>query len=122
MNFYPKTITRNLLSPVNLVGSALLVVLSYLILLPLVQLIIRTFVWGPGDQRISREAVEGNFTLFHWNEALTGGLSAEMLYEPLLNTMVTGYQVLFWRLYSAHCLRGPLSEPTFLERASFARF
>ena len=90
MNFYPKTISRNLLSPVNLVGSALLVVLSYLILLPLVQLIIRTFVWGPGDQRISREAVEGNFTLFHWNEALTGGLSAEMLYEPLLNTMVTG--------------------------------
>ncbi len=90
MNFYPKTITRNLLSPVNLVGSALLVVLSYLILLPLVQLIIRTFVWGPGDQRISREAVEGNFTLFHWNEALSGGLSAEMLYEPLLNTMVTG--------------------------------
>ena len=90
LNFYPKTFSRNLLTPVNLVGAALLVILGYLIVLPLVQLIIRTFVWGPGDHRISRQAVEGEFTLFHWNEALSGGLSVEMLYEPLLNTMVTG--------------------------------
>jgi iron(III) transport system permease protein len=90
IKFFPKTIARNLLSPVNLVGTGLLVVLSYLILLPLGQLAFRTFVWGPGDRRISKEAVEGEFTLFHWNEALTGGLSTEMLWEPLFNTMVTG--------------------------------
>lgn len=90
IKFIPRNITKNILSPVNLIGGALLVVLGYLILLPLIQLAIRTFVWGPGDHRISRQAVEGDFTLFHWNEALNGGLSAEMLYEPLLNTMVTG--------------------------------
>ena len=83
-------ISRKLLSPVNLIGGILLVVLSYLIVVPLIQLVWRTLVWGTGDRRFSRDAVEGEFTLFHWNETLTGNLSVNMLYEPLVNTMVTG--------------------------------
>jgi iron(III) transport system permease protein len=90
LTLYPNSIVRGLLKPVNLIGGAILVVLAYLIVLPLVQLIIRTVIWGEGDRRFSRDAVEGEFTWFHWNEALAGGLSKEMLYEPLLNTMVTG--------------------------------
>jgi iron(III) transport system permease protein len=90
LNLYPRTMIRNMLKPVNLVGAGLLIVLSYLILLPLFQLILRTVIWGPGDQRISKAAVEGEFTLFHWNEAVAGGLSLDMLYIPLMNTMVTG--------------------------------
>lgn len=83
-------LSRRLLTPVNVIGAVLLVVLGYLIVVPLIQLVMRTLMWGTGDRRFSRDAVEGEFTLFHWGETLNGNFSASMLYEPLANTMVTG--------------------------------
>ncbi len=81
---------RLLADPVNLLMLLLLVVLAYLVLWPFLQLAYETLTWGPSDRRLSRDAVPGEYTWFHWLQATTGPLSGKMLYGPLINTMVTG--------------------------------
>ena len=76
--------------PVNFLLLILLFVLAYLILWPFLQLIIESLTWGEGDRRISREAIPGEFTWFHWLQATTGPISGKMLYGPLANTLKTG--------------------------------
>lgn len=76
--------------PVSLLMLILLTVLTYLVLWPFLQLIIETLTWGEGDRRISRDAVPGEFTWFHWLQVTTGPISGKMLYGPLVNTMKTG--------------------------------
>lgn len=81
---------RVITDPVNIAMLMLLAILSYLVIWPFVQLLIETLTWGQGDRRISREAVPGEFTWFHWLQATTGPLSGKMLYGPLVNTLKTG--------------------------------
>ena len=81
---------RAITDPVNITMLLLLAVLAYLVVWPFVQLVIETLTWGQGDRRISRQAVPGEFTWFHWLQATTGPLSSKMLYGPLLNTLKTG--------------------------------
>ena len=76
--------------PVSLLMLILLTVLTYLVLWPFLQLIIETLTWGEGDRRISRDAIPGEFTWFHWLQVTTGPISGKMLYGPLVNTMKTG--------------------------------
>ena len=76
--------------PVSILMLILLIVLTYLVLWPFLQLIIETLTWGEGDRRISRDAVPGEFTWFHWLQVTTGPISGKMLYGPLVNTMKTG--------------------------------
>ena len=78
------------MTPVNILMLVLLIILAYLVLWPFFQLLIETLTWGPGDRRISRDAVPGEFTWFFWLQAMTGPLSGKMLYSPLINTLVTG--------------------------------
>ena len=51
---------RVITDPVNIAMLMLLAILSYLVILPFVQLLIETLTWGQGDRRISREAVPVN--------------------------------------------------------------
>ena len=81
---------RAIIDPVNITMLLLLAVLAYLVVWPFVQLLIETLTWGQGDRRISRQAVPGEFTWFHWLQATTGPLSSKMLYGPLVNTLKTG--------------------------------
>jgi len=81
---------RQFRSPEFIISIILIIVLSYLVLVPLFNLVSRTFTWGPGDQRISRDAVPGKFTIAHWDRVLFGRVSNKMVWEPLTNTMVTG--------------------------------
>ena len=81
---------RKLRSPEFVIAVVLIAVLSYLVLVPLFNLTWRTLSWGPGDTRISRDAVEGHFTLAHWERLLTGRAANKMVWTPLGNTMVTG--------------------------------
>jgi ABC-type spermidine/putrescine transport system permease subunit II len=73
-----------------LIAVGLLIVLAYLVIYPLFELIWRTLVWGAGDRRFNRSAVEGEFTSHHWYEIFFGESSSSMLFDPLWNTMVTG--------------------------------
>ena len=81
---------RQLRSPEFIISIILIIVLSYLVLVPLFNLAWRTFSWGPGDQRISSAAVPGQFTIAHWDRVLFGRVSNKMVWQPLANTMVTG--------------------------------
>jgi iron(III) transport system permease protein len=77
-------------SPQFLISIALLAALVYLVLVPLVGLIWRTFTWGEGDHRFSPAAVPGDVTGFHWMEAFSGPSSNALLFEPLSNSLITG--------------------------------
>lgn len=68
----------------------LLVVLTYLIVVPVFGLVSRTLTWETQDMRISREAVPGEFTSFHWKTVLTGRTAQRFFYRPLLNTLFSG--------------------------------
>jgi len=81
---------RQLRSPEFIISVVLIIVLSYLVLVPLFNLAWRTFSWGPGDQRISRQAVPGQFTIAHWDRVLFGRVSNKMVWQPLGHTMLTG--------------------------------
>ena len=83
-------IRRLLLNPVNIALAVLLMVLAYLVLWPFFQLVFETLTWGEGDRRLSRDAVPGEFTWFHWLQATASPISEKMLYSPLLNTLITG--------------------------------
>ena len=83
-------LTKTLKDPVNLLLIALLAVLSYLILWPFFELILQTITWGDGDRRLSRAAIPGEHTWFHWLQVTASPLSAKILYEPLINTLKTG--------------------------------
>ena len=88
--WFDSAIRRLLLNPVNIALAILLMVLAYLVLLPFFQLVIETLTWGEGDRRLSRDAVPGEFTWFHWLQATASPISEKMLYSPLLNTLITG--------------------------------
>ena len=58
---------NQLRKPESILSILFLIILAYLIIVPLISLICRTFVWGTGDLRIQGENVEpGKFTLYHW--------------------------------------------------------
>jgi len=81
---------RLILDPVNILLMILLGVLFYLVLWPFLELVLHTITWGDGDRRLSRDAVPGEYTWFHWLQVTASPLSERMLYAPLVNTMITG--------------------------------
>lgn len=95
---------RVLGDPVSVLMLILLAVLAYLVLWPFVQLVIETLTWGEGDRRVSRDAVPGEFTWFHWLQATTGPISGKMLYGPLVNTLKTGIAATFMALVAGGVL------------------
>jgi len=68
----------------------LLGILFYLVLWPFLELVLHTITWGEGDRRLSRDAVPGEYTWFHWLQVTASPLSERMLYAPLVNTLITG--------------------------------
>ena len=88
--WFDSALRRLLLDPVNVALALLLVVLTYLILWPFFQLVLETLTWGDGDRRLSRDAIPGEFTWFHWLQATASPIAGKMLYGPLINTLVTG--------------------------------
>ena len=87
---FDSALRRLLLDPVNVALALLLLVLTYLILWPFFQLVLETLTWGDGDRRLSRDAIPGEFTWFHWLQATASPIAGKMLYGPLINTLVTG--------------------------------
>ena len=81
---------RLILDPVNILLMILLGILVYLVLWPFLELVLHTITWGDGDRRLSRDAVPGEYTWFHWLQVTASPLSERMLYAPLVNTLITG--------------------------------
>lgn len=81
---------QRLTSPQFIISILLLIALFYLILVPLYGVCNRTLTWSETDVRMSREAVPGQYTLFHWKNVLFGRTAKKFFYEPLINAFVTG--------------------------------
>ena len=81
---------RLILDPVNILLMILLGILFFLVLWPFLELVLHTITWGDGDRRLSRDAVPGEYTWFHWLQVTASPLSERMLYAPLVNTLITG--------------------------------
>lgn len=74
----------------RLVAWFFLLLLTWLIVWPFMQLIYRTFTVSDVDLRMMPGGEVGAITGFHWQQALTGFAAEEMLWSPILNTLTTG--------------------------------
>ena len=77
-------------SPQFIISILLLVALLYLVVIPLYGIVDRTVIWDEADIRLSRDAVPGQHTLFHWKNVFRGRIAKPFFYKPLMNTLFTG--------------------------------
>jgi len=77
-------------SPQFIISVLLLIILSYLVLVPLYGIVERTLIFNDSDTRMTQEIEPGEFTLFHYKNVFHGRISNSFFYKPLLNTLFTG--------------------------------
>lgn len=79
--------------PYNVIVILALVLLTYLILVPMYEMIKTTFLVSQADLRQIRGAEVGAATLYHWKRVLFSNLSKSLLYVPLRNSLMIGMSV-----------------------------
>ena len=84
---FRNTLKNTLSNPYNIIVIVSIILLSYLILMPLFEMIRTTFVLAKMDVRRTGGR-EGDFTLFYWIQILKSPLAKNMLYRPLANSFV----------------------------------
>ncbi len=78
----------------NIILSVLfLVVFSFLVIAPLLQIIYTSMTYQANDLRLVRDATVGDFTLYHYFRVFTGRLSRALFYKPFINSLVVGFGV-----------------------------
>lgn len=76
-------------NPYNVIVLIAIVLLTYLIVLPLLDMISTTFTLAQRDVRQSG-GVAGAFTLYYWQRLLASNLTTKLLVQPLLNSLLIG--------------------------------
>lgn len=76
-----------LTKPHVVLALIMLVVMFYMVVVPLYKLVETTVTWQLSDLGRVPEAVEGDFTLFHWTRMLTGVFGRIYTYTPLQHSM-----------------------------------
>ena len=74
-------------NPYNLLVIVSVVVLSILVVWPLLQMVLTTFRLAPAEARRVK-GTPGDWTLYYWQRILNSSVSANMLYRPLLNSLL----------------------------------
>ncbi|MDY0392165.1 MAG: iron ABC transporter permease [Candidatus Bipolaricaulis sp.] len=82
--------SRKLGTPQIMLSAVILVVLAVFVVVPVIRIVVDTFVWQSGDVRLSREAQPGAFTLFHWGRVFHSPLTPHLLTTPLVNSILVG--------------------------------
>lgn len=79
-------------SPLFVLTAIFIIVLGYLIVVPLLELILRSLTWTSRDVRMFRipGAEVGALTLHFWREILAGLNAEQWFYAPLRNSLFTG--------------------------------
>ena len=78
-------------NPYNVIVLIAILLLTYLIVLPLLDMISSTFELAQRDLRVmGPDAEVGQFTLYYWQRLLASELSMSMLIKPLLNSLTIG--------------------------------
>ena len=84
-------------SPYNVIVLIAIVLLTYLIVLPLLDMISTSFTLAQKDARLAGGAA-GDFTLYYWQRLLGSSLTKQMLLQPLLNSLLIGVCVSFFAI------------------------
>ena len=84
-------------NPYNVIVLIAIVMLTYLIVLPLLDMISTSFTLAQKDARLAGGAA-GDFTLYYWQRLLGSSLTKQMLVEPLLNSLLIGVCVSFFAI------------------------
>ena len=74
-------------NPYNLFVIVSVVALSVLVVWPLLQMVLTTFQLAPSEARRVK-GTPGDWTLYYWQRILNSSVSANMLYRPLLNSLL----------------------------------
>ncbi len=73
-----------------LLAILFIVVFSFLVLGPLIQIIYTSFTYQSNDLRLVRDATVGEFTLYHYVRVFTGRLSQALFVKPFINSLLVG--------------------------------
>lgn len=84
-------------NPYNVIVLIAIVLLTYLIVLPLLDMISTSFTLAQKDARLAG-GVAGDFTLYYWKRLLASDLTGQMLLEPLFNSLMIGVFVSFFAI------------------------
>ena len=84
-------------NPYNVIVLIAIVMLTYLIVLPLLDMISTSFTLAQKDARLAGGAA-GDFTLYYWQRLLGSSLTKQMLLQPLLNSLLIGVCVSFFAI------------------------
>ncbi len=76
-----------LTNPYNLIVIISLAALTYLIVIPLIEMITTTFTLEEVDVKRVEGATAGQFTLYYWKRLLNSVISNKMLYQPIVNSL-----------------------------------
>lgn len=74
-------------NPYNILVFISVIFLAYLILAPLIEMAITTFTLAQSDARRAGGQA-GEFTLYYWARLLASGVSRNLLYVPLMNSLI----------------------------------
>ena len=78
-------------NPYHVIVLIAILLLTYLIVLPLLDMISSTFELAQRDLRVmGPDAEVGQFTLYYWQRLLASELSMSMLIKPLINSLTIG--------------------------------
>ena len=84
-------------NPYNVIVLIAIVLLTYLIVLPLLDMISTSFTLAQKDARLAGGAA-GDFTLYYWKRLVASELTGQMLLEPLFNSLMIGVCVSFFAI------------------------
>ena len=80
-------------NPYNVIVLVTVILLTYLIVFPLLDMLSTTFTLSQRDLREVAGGVPGQFTFFYWKRLLASQLSMNLLVKPLLNSLLIGVGV-----------------------------
>ena len=82
-------------NPYNVIVLVAIILLTYLIVFPLVDMLSRTFVLSQRDLRAvgGTGHVAGEFTFYYWQKLFASDLTKSLLVMPLLHSLEIGFAV-----------------------------
>jgi iron(III) transport system permease protein len=80
---------RVISTPRAVLTALLFILLIGLIVIPLGRMLWTSFTWQMGDQRLSRDAKIGEFTIFHWKRMFASSITKSSVLLPMRNSLVT---------------------------------
>ena len=91
-------------NPYNVIVLVAIILLTYLIVFPLVDMLKTTFELSQRDLRNVPGGTAGEFTFYYWKRLLASELSMNLLIKPLLHSLLIGFGVSVGAITLGSCL------------------